>query len=68
MKRQDIFADIGLANPEQELLKAQLALQIYSIVKERKLTQAQTGKFSASSSRMSRRCCAIAAGFFRSDG
>jgi predicted XRE-type DNA-binding protein len=39
----NVFADLGLPNPEQELLKAQLTLQIYRIVKARKLTQAQTG-------------------------
>ena len=39
----NIFADLGLPNPEQELLKAQLTLQIYKIVKARKLTQAQAG-------------------------
>ena len=33
-----------MPNPEQELLKAKLTLQIYSIVKERKLTQAQAGE------------------------
>ena len=40
--KRNIFADLGLPNPEQELLKAQLSLQIYRIVKLRKLTQAQT--------------------------
>jgi len=40
-KKQNIFADLGLPNPEQELLKAQLTLQIYRIVKARKLTQVQ---------------------------
>jgi len=39
----NVFADLGLPNPEQELLKAQLSLQIYRIVKARKLTQAQAG-------------------------
>jgi len=39
----NVFADLGLPNPEQELLKAQLTLQIYRIVKARKLTQAQAG-------------------------
>ena len=39
----NIFADLGLPNPEQELLKARLTLQIYKIVKERGLTQAQAG-------------------------
>lgn len=39
----NVFADLGLPNPEQELLKAQLTLQIYRIVKARGLTQAQAG-------------------------
>ncbi len=40
----NIFADLGLPNPEQELLKARLTLQIYKIVKARGLTQAQAGE------------------------
>ena len=40
----NVFADLGLPNPEQELLKAQLMLQIYRIVKHRKLTQAEAGE------------------------
>ena len=40
----NVFADLGLTNPEQELLKARLTLQIYNIVKARGLTQAQAGK------------------------
>jgi predicted XRE-type DNA-binding protein len=39
----NVFADLGLPNPEQELLKARLTLQIYKIVKARGLTQAQAG-------------------------
>ena len=39
----NVFADLGLPNPEQELLKAQLTLQIYRIVKARKMTQTQAG-------------------------
>lgn len=39
----NVFADLGLPNPEQELLKAQLTLQIYKIIKARGLTQAQAG-------------------------
>jgi predicted XRE-type DNA-binding protein len=42
-KRGNVFADLGLPNPGQELLKAQLTLQIYRIVKARGLTQAQAG-------------------------
>ncbi|MGA2580621.1 MAG: helix-turn-helix transcriptional regulator [Bryobacteraceae bacterium] len=40
----NVFADLGLPNPEQELLKARLTLQIYSIVKERGLTQVEAAK------------------------
>ena len=36
----NVFADLGLPNPEQELLKTGLALQIYKIIKVRGLTQA----------------------------
>jgi predicted XRE-type DNA-binding protein len=36
-----VFADRGLANADQELLRAQLALQIYRIIKQRGLTQVQ---------------------------
>ena len=39
-----MFADLGLPNPEQEMLKARLTLQIYRIVKARGLTQAQAAK------------------------
>lgn len=41
--RGNVFADLGLPNPEQEMLKARLTLQIYKIVKARGLTQAQAG-------------------------
>jgi predicted XRE-type DNA-binding protein len=40
----NVFADLGLPNPEQELLKARLTLQIYKIAKARDLTQAQVGE------------------------
>jgi predicted XRE-type DNA-binding protein len=40
----NVFADLGLPNPEQELLKAQLTLQIYSILKESGLTQVEMAK------------------------
>ena len=39
----NVFADLGFPNPEQELLKARLTLQIYQIIKQRELTQAQAG-------------------------
>ena len=40
----NIFADLELPHPEQELLKARLTLQIYRIVTARRLTQAQAGE------------------------
>jgi len=40
----NVFADLGLPNPEQELLKANLTLQILRTIKARKLTQAEAGK------------------------
>lgn len=40
----NVFADLGLPHPERELLKARLTLQIYRIVKARKLTQEEAGK------------------------
>jgi predicted XRE-type DNA-binding protein len=40
----NVFADLGLPNPEQELLKAKLTLQIYRLIKKRDLTQAEAGK------------------------
>jgi predicted XRE-type DNA-binding protein len=40
----NVFADLGLANREQELLKARLTLRIYLTIKERNLTQVQAGE------------------------
>ncbi len=39
----NVFADIGFSNPEREQLKAHLTLQIYRIIKDRHLKQAQAG-------------------------
>jgi predicted XRE-type DNA-binding protein len=39
----NVFADLGFPNPERELLKARLTLQIYRLIKDRGLTQAQAG-------------------------
>jgi predicted XRE-type DNA-binding protein len=40
----NIFADLGLPHPEQELLKANLTLQIYRLIKRRGITQIEAGK------------------------
>jgi predicted XRE-type DNA-binding protein len=40
----NIFADLELPHPDQELMKAHLALQIYRIIRHRGLTQAKAAK------------------------
>ena len=40
----NVFADLGFVNAEQELLKAHLTLQIYKVVKARKLTQSRAAE------------------------
>jgi predicted XRE-type DNA-binding protein len=40
----NVFADLGLPNPEQELLKGQLMLQIYMILKSSGMTQVEIAK------------------------
>ena len=37
----NVFANLGFANPEEELLKARLIREIRAIIKRRKLTQAK---------------------------
>jgi predicted XRE-type DNA-binding protein len=40
----NVFADLGLPNPEEELLKAQLTLQIYTILKDSGMRQVEIAK------------------------
>jgi predicted XRE-type DNA-binding protein len=40
----NVFADLGLPNPEQELMKARLTLEIARIIKDRALTQTEAAK------------------------
>ena len=40
----NVFADLGLPNPDQELLKAQLTLQIHKLIKSHGLTQAESAQ------------------------
>jgi predicted XRE-type DNA-binding protein len=40
----NVFADLGLPNPAQELLKAQLTLQIYTILKGSGMKQVEIAK------------------------
>ena len=40
----NVFADLGLPNSAQELLKAKLTVQIYRLIKERDLTQTRAAE------------------------
>ncbi len=40
----NVFADLGFPNSEQELVKAQLTAEIYRLLKDRGLTQAEAAK------------------------
>ena len=40
----NVFADIGLANPEERLAKADLAIRIGSAIRARRLTQARAAR------------------------
>lgn len=41
---ENIFADIGIANPEETMAKARIAIKIQDTIKKKKLTQAKTAK------------------------
>ena len=40
----NVFADLGLSNAEEELLKAKLVSKIADVIEKRQLTQNQAGK------------------------
>jgi predicted XRE-type DNA-binding protein len=40
----NVFADLGMPNADQELMKARLTLEIYRIIRDRSLTQTEAGK------------------------
>jgi predicted XRE-type DNA-binding protein len=40
----NVFADLGLPDPEERLAKAELARQIQNIIKRKRLTQEQAAK------------------------
>lgn len=54
----NVFADLGLKDPEELLAKAALVQRIADIIAERKLTQVGAAKLSASTSRRSPHSCA----------
>lgn len=44
MSNGNVFADIGIENPEEELTKAKLVWEIEQIIKKKKLTQVAAAK------------------------
>jgi len=40
----NVFSDLGLPNPERELMKTRLTLQIYRIIRQRGMTQTEAAK------------------------
>lgn len=40
----NVFADLGLANAEEELVKAKLVSKIAEVIEKRRMTQAQAGE------------------------
>jgi predicted XRE-type DNA-binding protein len=40
----NVFADLGLSNPEERLIKAELAIRIRRLIKDRRLTQAAAAR------------------------
>lgn len=40
----NVFADLGVPNPEEALAKAEIALKIDALIKKKKLTQAKAAK------------------------
>jgi predicted XRE-type DNA-binding protein len=40
----NVFADLGFPNSEQEQVKAKLTVQIYQILRDRKLTQTEAAR------------------------
>src|SRR5208337_2960641 len=44
VSKGNVFADLGLPNPEEALAKAELANKISVLIQERKLTQARAAK------------------------
>jgi predicted XRE-type DNA-binding protein len=40
----NVFADLGFPNSEQELVKARLTVQIYQILRDRKITQTEAAR------------------------
>lgn len=41
---ENVFADLGFENPEEELFKADLVAEISNIIKKKRLTQKQAAK------------------------
>lgn len=55
----NVFADLGFAEPEEELTKAQLASHIRQVIKRRRLTQVAATRSWASISPRYRHCSTV---------
>lgn len=40
----NVFADLGISNPEEAMAKAEIALKICEVIKKKKLTQSKAAK------------------------
>ncbi len=40
----NVFADLGIPNPEEALAKSEIAMKIHDLIKKKKLTQAKAAK------------------------
>jgi len=40
----NVFADLGMGNPERELVRAELTLQLHRIIRQRGMTQEQAAR------------------------
>lgn len=41
---ENVFADLGIPNPEEAMAKAKIAMKIHDTIKKKKLTQAKAAK------------------------
>lgn len=56
----NVFADLGLPNPDEELLKAKLVSKISDVIGKRELTQVQAGEVMGLPQSKSLNCATVA--------
>lgn len=65
---RNVFKDIGVANPEEHLVKAQLVYRIDAIMKKRHMKQTEAAACSACASLTYPKCCAASSASSRWGG